>query len=36
LESFLRAPAREGDPDLAGLSLAVRQLRSLAAPELGP
>jgi glutamate dehydrogenase len=36
LESFLRALAREGDPDLAGLSLAVRQLRSLAAPELGP
>jgi glutamate dehydrogenase len=32
LEGFLRALAREGDPDLAGLSLAVRQLRSLAAP----
>jgi glutamate dehydrogenase len=31
LEGFLRALAREGDPDLAGLSLAVRQLRSLAA-----
>jgi glutamate dehydrogenase len=31
LEGFLRALAREGDPDLAGLSLAVRQLRALAA-----
>jgi glutamate dehydrogenase len=30
LEGFLRALAREGDPDLAGLSLAVRQLRALA------
>jgi len=30
LEGFLRALAREGDPDLAGISLAVRQLRSLA------
>ncbi|MEA2279691.1 MAG: glutamate dehydrogenase, partial [Solirubrobacteraceae bacterium] len=30
LQGFLRALAREGEPDLAGLSLAVRQLRSLA------
>jgi glutamate dehydrogenase len=29
LESFLRALAREGEPDLAGLTLAVRQLRAL-------
>jgi glutamate dehydrogenase len=29
LESFLRALAREGEPDLAGLTLAVRQLDSL-------
>jgi hypothetical protein len=29
LASFLRALAREGEPDLAGLTLAVRQLRSL-------
>ena len=29
LEGFLRALAREGDPDFAGLSLAVRQLRGL-------
>jgi glutamate dehydrogenase len=28
---FLRAMAREGDPDLAGLTLAVRQLRALVA-----
>lgn len=28
--SFLRSLTREGDPDLAGLTLAVRQLRSLA------
>ena len=27
---FLRAMAREGDPDLAGMTLAVRQLRALA------
>jgi glutamate dehydrogenase len=30
VEGFLRALAREGDPDLAGLTLAVRQLRGLA------
>jgi glutamate dehydrogenase len=30
LEGFLRALARDGDPDFAGLSLAVRQLRALA------
>jgi glutamate dehydrogenase len=30
LEGFLRALAREGDSDLAGLTLAVRQLRTLA------
>jgi glutamate dehydrogenase len=29
LELFLRALAREGDPDLAGLTLAVRQLRAI-------
>jgi glutamate dehydrogenase len=29
-EAFMRTLAREGDPDLAGLSLAVRQLRALA------
>ena len=29
LEAFLRALAREGEPDLAGLTLAVRQLDSL-------
>ena len=29
LSAFLRALAREGDPDIAGLTLAVRQLRSL-------
>jgi glutamate dehydrogenase len=29
LEGFMRTLAREGDPDLAGLSLAVRQLRGL-------
>ena len=29
LEGFLRALAREGDPDLAGLILAVRQLRAI-------
>jgi glutamate dehydrogenase len=28
--SFLRSLGREGDPDLAGLTLAVRQLRALA------
>ena len=32
LDGFLRSLAREGDPDLAGLTLAVRQLRSLADP----
>jgi glutamate dehydrogenase len=31
LEAFLRALAREGEPDLAGLTLAVRQLRALLA-----
>jgi glutamate dehydrogenase len=36
LASFLRALAREGDPDLAGLSLAVRQLRALAARRTAP
>jgi glutamate dehydrogenase len=36
LEGFLRALAREGDPDLAGLSLAVRQLRALAARRTAP
>jgi glutamate dehydrogenase len=30
LEGFLRTLAREGDPDLAGLTLAVRQVRALA------
>jgi glutamate dehydrogenase len=30
LAGFLRALAREGDPDLAGLTLAVRQLRAIA------
>jgi glutamate dehydrogenase len=30
LDAFLRALAREGEPDLAGLTLAVRQLDSLA------
>jgi glutamate dehydrogenase len=29
LEAFMRALVREGDPDLAGLSLAVRQLTGL-------
>ena len=29
--SFLRSLSREGDPDLAGLTLAVRQLRALGA-----
>ena len=29
LEAFLRSLSREGEPDLAGLTLAVRQLRSL-------
>jgi glutamate dehydrogenase len=29
LEAFLRALAREGEPDLAGLTLAVRQVRAL-------
>jgi glutamate dehydrogenase len=29
LEVFLRVLAREGEPDLAGLTLAVRQLDSL-------
>jgi glutamate dehydrogenase len=29
LATFLRALAREGDPDLAGLTLAVRQLRGV-------
>jgi glutamate dehydrogenase len=29
MESFLRALAREGEPDLAGLTLAVRQLNAL-------
>ncbi len=29
LASFMRALAREGEPDLAGLTLAVRQLRTL-------
>ena len=29
LEAFMRALAREGDPDLAGLTLAVRQLRAI-------
>jgi glutamate dehydrogenase len=29
LDGFMRTLAREGDPDLAGLSLAVRQLRAL-------
>ena len=29
LDAFLRALAREGEPDLAGLTLAVRQLRAL-------
>jgi hypothetical protein len=29
LDAFLRTLAREGDPDLAGLALAVRQLGSL-------
>jgi glutamate dehydrogenase len=31
LDALLRALAREGDPDLAGLTLAVRSLRALAA-----
>ncbi len=31
LNAFLRSLAREGDPDLAGLTLAVRQLRSIVA-----
>jgi glutamate dehydrogenase len=30
LDTFLRALAREGEPDLAGLALAVRQLGTLA------
>ena len=29
LTSFLRSLSREGEPDLAGLTLAVRQLRSI-------
>jgi glutamate dehydrogenase len=29
LRAFLRSLSREGDPDLAGLTLAVRQLRSI-------
>ena len=29
LAAFLRALSREGEPDLAGLTLAVRQLRSI-------
>jgi glutamate dehydrogenase len=29
LSAFLRSLAREGDPDLAGLTLAVRQVRSI-------
>ncbi len=29
LTAFLRALSREGDPDIAGLTLAVRHLRSL-------
>jgi glutamate dehydrogenase len=29
LETFLRALSRDGDPDLAGLTLAVRQLRAV-------
>jgi glutamate dehydrogenase len=29
LHAFLRSLAREGEPDLAGLTLAVRQLRSI-------
>jgi glutamate dehydrogenase len=29
LTSFLRALSREGEPDLAGLTLAVRQLRAI-------
>jgi len=28
-DGFLRALSREGDPDLPGLTLAVRQLRSI-------
>jgi glutamate dehydrogenase len=31
LDAVMRALAREGDPDLAGLTLAVRGLRALAA-----
>jgi glutamate dehydrogenase len=31
LNVLLRALAREGDPDLAGLTLAVRQLRAVVA-----
>ena len=31
LDGLMRALAREGDPDLAGLTLAVRGLRALAA-----
>jgi glutamate dehydrogenase len=31
LENFLRSLSREGEPDLAGLTIAVRQLRALAA-----
>jgi glutamate dehydrogenase len=30
LDGFLRSLSREGEPDLAGLTLAVRQLRALA------
>jgi glutamate dehydrogenase len=29
LNAFMRSLAREGDPDLPGLTLAVRQLRSI-------
>jgi glutamate dehydrogenase len=29
LTAFLRALSREGEPDIAGLTLAVRQLRAI-------
>ena len=29
LDTLMRALSREGDPDLAGVTLAVRQLRAL-------
>ena len=32
LDAFLRTLAREGDPDLAGLTLAVRHLRAIVGP----